>query len=342
MRGEDRLLAWLRNRPGTELLGDDAAHLPAPPAGSWVATMDPQIGGVHVPADLDEILLARRLLHVNLSDVAASGARPAYALVSVSAPEGFGHRRFFDGLLEVCREEGVRLAGGDLSGSPTLVLTMTLLGHLADGGRPLSRGDGRAGDALWIGGTVGDSGAGQRLLARGARLAAHSEHAHVFLPPELRASEPLGAAARRAVVRHLAPRAQVDLGLWLASRPRAAAMDLSDGLARDLPRLAAASSVGAEVDAAALPLEAGFEELCAALEADPTELALGGGEDYVLLFALPDGEEPPESFGCTKVGRLVEGEELTLVRNGKHEPLPEIGWDHLDGKAQGKLTPSEE
>jgi len=330
VRGEDRVLTWLRGRPGTELLGDDAAHLAAPAAGEWVATMDPQIANVHVPADLDEILLARRLLHVNLSDLAASGAEPAYALVSVTAPDGFGHRRFFDGLLEVCREEGVRLAGGDLSAGPALSLTMTLLGQPGDGGRTLGRGAGRAGDGLWVGGTLGDAGAGQRLLALGARLAAHSEHAHVFLPERFRSPDALAEAARRAVQRNLAPRAQIELGRWLASRPRAAAMDLSDGLARDLPRLAAESGVGAEVEAEALPLEPGFGALCEALGEDPVELALGGGEDYVLLFALPEGEAPPERFGCTKVGRLVEGGELTLVRNGKREPLPEIGWDHLD------------
>lgn len=330
MRGEDRLLGWLRERPATELLGNDAARLPAPGGGAWVATVDPQIGGVHVPEDLDEILLARRLLHVNLSDLAASGARPAYALVSVAAPEGFTHRRFFDGLLEACREEGVRLAGGDLARSPTLTVTMTLLGQAAEGGGLLGRGAGRAGDVLWVGGTLGESGAGARLLARGARLAAHSEHAHVYLPAELGSPERLAAAARAAVRRHLAPKAQVALGLWLASRPRAAAIDLSDGLGRDLPRLAAESGVGAEVEADALPVAAGFEELCAALGEDPTELALGGGEDYVLLFALPEEEAPPERFGCRKIGKLGDGEGLTLVRNGEREPLPELGWDHLD------------
>lgn len=330
MRGEDRVLAWLRRHPGTELLGDDAAHLPAPCDGEWVATLDSQIAGVHVPADLDEILLARRLLQVNLSDLAASGARPDYALVSVAASEGFAHRRFFDGLLEACREEGVRLAGGDLARSSTLTLTMTLLGRPAEGGRALGRGDARAGDVLWVGGTIGDSGAGQRLLGLGARLAAHSEHAHVFLPDPFRSPDALAAAARHAVIRHLAPRAQMDLGLWLASRPRAAAMDLSDGLARDLPRLAAESGVGAEVNAAALPLADGFPDLCAALGEDPTTLALGGGEDYVLLFALPQDDAPPPHFGCTKIGRLTENGKLTLIQNGKREPLPVIGWNHLE------------
>ena len=330
MRGEDRLLGWLRERPGTDLLGDDAAHLPAPGGGAWVATVDPQVAGVHVPPDLDEILLARRLLHVNLSDLAASGARPAYALVSVAAPEGFGHRRFFDGLLAACGEEGVQLAGGDVARSPTLTVTMTLLGQPSDGARRLSRANGRAGDVLWVGGTLGEAAAGQRLLALGARLAAHSEHAHVFLPAELRSSEELAAAARRAVLRNLAPEAQVELGLWLASRPRATAMDLSDGLARDLPRLAAESGVGAEVTAEALPRAPEFDALCQALGESPTELALGGGEDYVLLFALPEGDEPPERFGCTKIGRLKEGDGLTLVRDGVREPLPQLGWDHLE------------
>lgn len=333
MRAEDRLLAWLRERPGTELLGDDAAHLPAPAGGAWVATVDAQIGGVHVPADLDEILLARRLLQVNLSDLAASGARPGYALVSVAAPEGFAHRRFFDGLLEACREEGVQLAGGDLARSPTLTVTMTLLGQRPEGGRLLGRAGGRAGDALWVGGTLGDSGAGQRLLARGARLGAHGEHAHVFLPAELREPEGLAAAARQAVLRHLAPRAQVELGLWLGSQPRAAVMDLSDGLARDLPRLAAESGVGAEVFAADLPVATGFDGLCAALGEDPTDLALGGGEDYVLLFALPEGDAPPDRFGCRRIGRLVEEATLTILRDGAREPLPELGWDHLERRA---------
>lgn len=337
MRGEDRVLDWLRELPGTELIGDDAAHLPAPPGGAWVATMDPQIAGVHVPEDLDEVLLARRLLHVNLSDLAASGARPAYALVSIAAPDGFAHRPFFQGLLEACHEEGVRLAGGDLARSPTLTLTMTLLGEAPEGGRHLRRGAGRSGDTLWVGGTLGESGAGQRLLARGARLTGHGAHARFALPVRLRRPESLAAAARSALLRHLAPRAQVELGLWLASRPRAAAMDLSDGLARDLPRLAAESGVGAEVEAEALPLAAGFHPLCAALAEDPIELALGGGEDYVLLFALPDGEEPPRRFGCREIGRLTQGERLTLVRNGERGPLPELGWDHLDQKA-GPIT----
>lgn len=351
--GEDRLLAWLRHQPGTGLLGDDAALLEA--SGPAVATVDSQIAGVHVPADLDAGLLAERLLQVNLSDLAAMGAAMGaatgaeagarenpgeapwcHALVALATPEAFDHRHFFSVLLDTFAAHGVALAGGDLASSPTLSATMTLIARPPAGWRPLRRSAARPGDALWVGGTLGESGAGLRLLRRGARLTAHGERAHVFLPRDLRGDETVAAAARSAVRRHLVPRAQLALGAWLAARPEkvagadeAAALDLSDGLARDLPRMARESGVGAEVHAAELPLAEGFAELCAALDNDPVDLALGGGEDYVLLFTLPEGIEPPEGFGCRRIGRVTEGEELVLVRDGGREGWPEMGWDHV-------------
>lgn len=333
-RSEDELLIWLRAQPGTELLGDDAARLPARPGAVWLATTDSQIAGVHVPPDLDPELLARRLLQVNLSDLAASAAEPAYALAAVSAPAGFDHRRFFDALLAACAGAGVRLAGGDLARSPILTLTLTLLGTRPDGAPRLARSGARPGDRLWVGGTLGESGAGRRLVGRGARLHAGGGHREgeanwVSLPDGLGLPEPVAEAARRAVRRHLAPRSQLGLGAWLGSRERAAALDLSDGLARDLPRLARESGAGAEVDAEALPAPEGFGELCAALGEDPLELALAGGEDYVLLFALPPDEAPPDRFDCHRIGRVREDAELLLIRSGRREPWPEIGWDHL-------------
>ncbi len=333
MDREDDLLAWLRSRPGTELLGDDAARLPARPGAVWLATTDSQIAGVHVPADLDPAVLARRLLQVNLSDLAASGAEPAHALAAVSAPAGFDHRRFFEALLDACATAGVRLAGGDLARSPVLTLTLTLLGARPEGAPRLGREGARPGDRLWVGGTLGESGAGQRLVARGARLTAGEPEGTVVLPEGFRHPPGVAEAARRAVLRHLVPAAQLELGAWLGSRleagSRAAALDLSDGLARDLPRLARESGVGAEVEADALPTPEGFDGLCAALGEDPGALALGGGEDYVLLFALPPEEAPPVRFECHRIGRVTEGEALILVKAGREEPWPDLGWDHL-------------
>lgn len=337
IRSEDDLLAWLRGLQGTDLLGDDTARLPARPGQVWIATTDSQIAGVHVPADLDPAVLARRLLQVNLSDLAAAAAEPAYALAAVSAPAGFDHRRFLAALLAACAAAGVRLAGGDLARSPTLTVTLTLLGTRPEGAPPVGRGNARPGDALWVGGTLGESAAGQRLVARGARLHGGRDPAdaegEVSLPEDLDLPEPVREAARRAVRRHLAPRAQLELGAWLGGRldpgQGAAVMDLSDGLARDLPRLARESGAGAEVEAEALPASEGFGALCAALGEDPVELALGGGEDYALLFALPPDVLPPDRFACYRVGRVTKENELWLVKSGRREGWPDLGWDHL-------------
>lgn len=342
MAGEDDLLRWLRRRlrpaagaigalgapgpgnAGPELIGDDAVVLPRE---SWAVTVDSQIAGVHVPSDLPAATLARRLLAVNLSDLAAMGAEPAYALLALSAVAGFDHRGFFRALLAACRAAGLELAGGDLARHPAATTaTLTLFGRRPEGGRWLRRSAGRPGDVLWLGGTVGESAAGCRLLARGARWTGGREP--IELPAGLPAA--LHPAARRAVRRHLAPRPQLALGHWLGRRRRAAALDVSDGPARDLRRLAGESGVGAEVRAEALPLAIGFERLCGYLGESALELALGGGEDYVLLFALPAGTAPPAELGCREIGNLTRNRDLILIHGGRRQPLPDVGWDHFD------------
>ena len=320
---EDRLIGWLRRQPGTDLLGDDAARLPSGPR---VATVDSQIEGVHFPDGLDPAWVARKLLAVNLSDLAAVGAVPRYALLALSARPGFDHRRFLQAFLESCGERGVSLAGGDLATSPAgTVCTLTLLGSLPKGGRFLRRGVARPGDALWVGGVVGESAAGQRLVARGAR----PDGDEVRLPDGFRAPEALARAARRAVRRHLLPRPQLELGRHLGRLDRVAVMDLSDGLVRDLPRLCRESGVGAEVESRHLPLAPGFAPLCEALGEDPFELALEGGEDYVLLFAMPQRTDADLPISCHRIGRVTEDRDLRVLRGGRAEPWPSGGWDHL-------------
>jgi len=311
---EDRLLRWLRsqlNQIETPLIGDDAAVLPA--GGPFAVTVDSQIAGVHFTPDLDPALLARRLLAVNLSDLAAMGARPAYAFLALSAPAGFDHRRFFRALVAGCRRVSLRLAGGDLAGSPHVVATLTLLGTKPLRSRWLRRAGALPGHDLWLGGTVGESAAGRLLIERG----------FADLPPALR------RAARRAVRRHILPAPQIDLGLWLGKQSEGAAMDVSDGVARDLHRLCRESGAGAEITAEDLPFADRFSPLCAALGADPLALALGGGEDYVLLFTLPPGIAPPLA-DCRRIGRITGGKKIALRRGGVRAPLPEIGWDHLE------------
>jgi thiamine-monophosphate kinase len=330
---EDRLLAWLRRRlaraGGEPLLGDDAAFLPA--GGPWAATVDSQIAGVHYPPDLDPAVVARRLLAVNLSDLAAVGAEPAYALLALTAPAGFDHRRFFRGFTAACRAQGVTLAGGDLARCPraagAAMATLTLIGRRPAGGRWLRRGAALPGDVIWLGGTVGESAAGRLLVAAGARPAG-SAGRRIELPAGLAPSS-LARAAARAVRRHLLPVPQLALGAALGRRRRVAAIDLSDGLALDLERLARESGVGALLEAKRLPLPRGFAALAARLRADPLALALGGGEDYVLLFTLPAAATPPAGFPCHAIGAVTRRRALRWRRDGAEEPLPHLGWDHL-------------
>jgi thiamine-monophosphate kinase len=323
--GEDQLLAWLRRRLGSRsLLGHDAAVLPA----DLAVTVDTQIEGVHFPRGLDPALVARRLLAVNLSDLAATGAIPSHAFLALAGPPGLDRRRFLGALVDAARDFGLELAGGDLARDRHLWACLTLIGRRRRAGRWLRRDGARPGHELWVGGTLGEAAGGQLLVRRGARLEGNA----VRLPP-LAAAPAVAAAARRAarqaVRRHLLPTPQLELGSWLARQRAGAAIDVSDGLARDLHRLCRESGVGAEVDADALPMAPGFAALARLLRRDPLGLALAGGEDYVLLFTLPGRIDPPPALGCARIGRLTAGRAVRLRRGGALRPLPPLGWDHL-------------
>ena len=326
--GEDALIAWLRRTlgpPGSGLIGDDAALLRL--TGNWAATVDSQVEGTHFAPGLDPAVVARRLLAVNLSDLAAVGAAPAYGLLALSAPPGFDHRRFLRAFAAACRRFGVVLAGGDLARAPLPVATLTLLGRRPRGARWLRRDLARAGDALWVGGTLGESALGRALLARGAQWRA----GRIELPHDLDrllAGPRLRAAARRAVRRHLLPTPQLPLAAALAARRRCACLDVSDGLARDLGRLARSSAVGATIDEAAVPFPPTLPAIAQALDLDPAALALFGGEDYVLLFTLPTNDPAPQH--CHRIGTIDSRPGLRLRDpQGTSRPLPDLGWDHL-------------
>jgi thiamine-monophosphate kinase len=310
--GEDELLCRLRGRLGpSSLIGDDAAVLS--PSGPIAVTVDSQIAGVHFVPDLDPAHVARRLLAVNLSDLAAMGADPAWAFLALSAPPGFDHDHFLRAFTAACDRYGVTLAGGDLSRCDQLVTTLTLIGTKPEGRRWLRRNQAKPGDDLWLGGTVGESAAGRILIDRGGPAT---------VPPSLH------RVARRAVRRHLLPQPQLELGRWLGDQKTdIGCMDVSDGVARDLHRLCRESGTGAEVHAEDLSFSDRFVDLTRAISADPFDLALSGGEDYVLIFTLPPGVQPPS--GCKKIGTITEKKAITLVRDGRRLRLPAAGWDHL-------------
>lgn len=323
---EDRLIEWLREslrKRGNFLIGDDAALTSG--TGRWVTTVDQQILNTHFIGSMSPQLVAQRLLAVSLSDLAAMGARGRYGFLALSCPPEYEVRRFFRGLLQSCDEYDISLAGGDISRSSTVAAALTLVGELPSKRKALLRSRARAGDSVWIGGTVGESALGRFLVRCGARLQGRS----VKLPAKLELPPRLAASARLAVRRHLKPRAQLELGRWLVMQKRAAAIDVSDGLSLDLARLCRESKLGAEIDAAKLPLARHSKALADLLGESDLDLALSGGEDYVLLFALPSKVSPPVHFQCVRIGEFTRAPQILLRDRSGRRPLAAQGWDQF-------------
>jgi thiamine-monophosphate kinase len=330
--GEEAFVAWLRRRlPAPVRVGDDTAELAA--RGRLIVTVDQQIEGTHFASGLDLPTLGRRLLAVNLSDLAASGARPRWALLALGVPPETDPRPLVEGLITEAKRHGVALVGGDVAHSELLLASLTLIGDKPSGRASLGRDRARPGHALWLGGPVGESALGCELVLRGAQL----RKGKVFLSKtkDFQLGESLRPAARRAVARHLVPEPQLALGSWLAAlgSRAGAVIDVSDGLAKDLRRVATASGVGAELDLRLLKTAVAprHEELAAAFGLDPIALALAGGEDYVLLFTLPESVVPPPRFAATRIGRITRARKLLFLdAAGESHPLPHVGWDHLE------------
>lgn len=326
MSGEERLLSWLRVRGrtlGADLIGDDAAILPQ--ADAWTVTMDTQIEGVHFPVGLSPERVAERLVRVNLSDLAAMGAQPVYAFLSLTGEREWGRKAFFDAFLRCCERFDFNLAGGDLTVHSSLVTVLTLLGRKG-GQRWLRRSTAQPGETLWVGGNLGEAALGLALIENGW-VAIEGEprwRAEPFGDPDLE------ALAKRCLQRYLAPDPQLALGTWLAQGSRGAAIDLSDGLAKDLHRLCRESGVGAEVDLALLPVDQHFAKLAGILDVDIREASLHHGDDYVLLFTLPEGGHPPGHFPCKEIGRILGTPTVEWIDGDERGSLEPRGWDHLD------------
>jgi thiamine-monophosphate kinase len=312
-------------RRGLRGIGDDAAEVP-PTGRTLVVTKDLLVESVHFRrAYHPPRLLGRKALAVNLSDVAAMGARPLAAFLGVAVPPrypGADLAALLRGLVGLAAETGTVLAGGDTTRSAAgLVLSVTLLGTAPREGA-VRRDGARAGDHLFVTGTLGDSALGLRLLERGRRL------------PSARGAE---ATLLR---RHLDPTPRLAEGAALGEgRLASALIDLSDGLAADLGHVCRASDVGARIDVAALPRSRAYRALAARLApADPFAPAVSGGEDYELLFAVPPARlaaltRVAHRFGApvTRIGEVRPRREgLVLVgEGGRPYRPPRLGYTHF-------------
>lgn len=304
-------------------IGDDCAVVEKGGGMVWLLTMDTLIESVHFRRDWHPPeLLGRKAVAVNVSDIAAMGGRPLFALLSLGLPADFDPawaKRFMQGLTAACREQGCLLIGGDTVRSPERVaLTVTLIGEMRKE-QVLRRDTAQPGDTIFVSGPLGWSAAGLALLQAGKTLA--------------------DAEWRQLILAHLNPQPRVELGRFLAASGLVhAMMDMSDGLATDLAQICTASKVGAAVEAELLP---GGGELAAAAEllnADPLRWMLSGGEDYELLFttASENSEElrrqaAEQGWTIYPAGRIIAGQGLRLVRScGRiEEHISFQGFDHF-------------
>jgi len=305
-------------------LADDVAYL-APGGGllgageEVVLKTDAIVAGVHFLADDPAELVARKLLRVNLSDLAAKGARPLVYLLTLMLPESYDEawlERFAAGLAADQGEFGIVLAGGDTVAMPgPLALSLTAVGAIPAGAR-LLRQDAKAGDAVFVSGTIGDAALG--LLALRDGLAGVSAEERRFL------SE-----------RYRLPRPRLALGERLRGLAHAT-MDISDGLIGDLEHIAAASGVSATIEAASVPLSPAARTALAA-DAGLIERVLAGGDDYELLFTAPPARgDALSALGrelgvpVTRVGSIREGEGVVAL-DAERRPikLAHTGYRHF-------------
>lgn len=263
-----------------------------------------------------------RALVSNLSDLAAIGARPVLATVALGVPRGVHEEWILDcyrGMIDLARRARIAIVGGDVVRAPSLLLSITAIGEVRRSHRKMRDGA-RPGDILAVTGPLGASRAGIDVLLERPALA----------------SDPRVAAAVQAYRR---PHARVAEGRRFGASVNVhAMMDLSDGLSTDVRRLCAASNVGAQIDANALPVAPSARDVAELMQKNPIDYALGGGEDFELLVAIAPrafatvASRYKRTFGrpLSRIGEITTGAEVTVRdQNGTRELVP-TGWDSLN------------
>ncbi|MBI4332536.1 MAG: thiamine-phosphate kinase [Chloroflexi bacterium] len=298
-------------------IGDDAAawRTGAP---VQLATTDTMVDGVHFLKDKtgwDE--LGWKSLAVNLSDIAAMGGVPRYALVTLAIPgdtEGDDIVSLYKGMLDIAGSSGVTIAGGDTVSSPVIVITVSLSGEMPeDGDRIMTRSAARPGETIAVTGFLGSSAAGLRMVQQP-------------LPME-------GAAAAYLRQAHFKPQPRVAEGQEMARAGVRCAIDVSDGLIGDLTHICEMSRVGARIVSDRVPVHPFVK---AAFPGEYLDLALSGGEDYELLFTAGETVlaqlRKAVHIPLTAIGEITgnhPGQVVLVDHEGKSVARSKTGWDHF-------------
>lgn len=330
--GEFGLIDRLRDALGIQVpetlvegIGDDAAVYRVGGGRVHVVTTDALVEGVH----FDRVFvplghLGYKALAVNVSDVVAMNADPRYATVALGLPNNVsveGAEALYEGIAQACRQYGVAVVGGDVTAAERLVLSVTVIGEAAEDEVVFRRGA-QPGDLLCVTGDLGSAFAGLKVL-----LAEKEAFAAGGAQPDL-------APWAYVVERHMAPTARLDrLRAWREAgvRPRAL-IDISDGLASEVHHLCRAGSVGARLEAGLLPVHLQTYKAAQRFGEHAEAYALYGGEDYELLFAMPEedlAKLPEHSYAV--VGTVTEAEEgvVVAVPDGEVVPLEAQGYQHF-------------
>ncbi|MEA2005576.1 MAG: thiamine-phosphate kinase [Acidobacteriota bacterium] len=301
--------------PGLLLgIGDDAAVV-RPGKKLLLLTKDLLIDGVHfMSSKHPPFLLGRKSLNVNLSDIAAMGGMPKYALLGLGIPSSFKQdwlEKFFSGLKSAAVEQDMALIGGDVSQARKLTVSVTIMGEAKS---IITRKGAKPNNAIYVSGTLGNAKQGLLLLKKGVKLG-DSKESDCLLKS------------------FLDPSSQVSLGIELNRLQAASSMiDISDGLSVDLLHICQESGWGALIHLDSLPLSSDL----LSFQRRPFNFALHGGEDYQLLFSVPTEKEGSifklqKKYKITRIGQIIKERRVYVIdRRGKKRPLPARGFQHFD------------
>ena len=321
------LIALIRDRCGIVRedvrlgIGDDAALLAVPPGQLLAVSTDTLVAGVHFPQSTKAYDIGWKALAVNLSDLAAMGATPAWATLALTLAQADARwvGEFCDGFATLAREFKLALVGGDTTQGP-LSISVTVHGFVPEGAA-LLRSGARAGDAVFVTGTLGDAAAALRCLDKN-----DSEAGRLLSAPP---------GTRESLIERLnRPLPRVAQGLALRGRA-SACIDVSDGLLADLGHVCIASGVGAEIDVEALPKSAA---LLAVFDAAAQRIfQMAGGDDYELCFTAAEdkaasllGDLARSGCAATRIGRIVAETGVRVHdRSGNRIVIARPGWEHF-------------
>lgn len=318
MRSEFEFINHIKDKYSLKVIGDDCAVLPRDGDFDMVVTADMLVEDIDFRLDwTTPEFLGHKALAVSLSDVAAMGAKPLWAMLSIAVPESLWNTdfldRFYGGWHALANEHRVKLVGGDISRTPDKLVIDSIVGGEAGKGKAILRRGAEPGDLIFVSGGLGGAAGGLRLLEDGQNFRGLGDDPKDNL-----------------ILRQLQSIPQVSIGNLLQSHGLATSMiDLSDGLSSDLVHLMEASETGCILDLDDVPVA---DHLCDIFTADDArQMALNGGEDFELLFTVkPEDEERVSKLGFTRIGLITSAAGSYVVVSGKTtSPLTPAGYQHF-------------